>query len=117
MGEISSAIQNQWMFVSAFVNYDTNSHFGIRYYLDSVNRKENVVYKSRSVGTCHWLLSSTRVYWGGDGFYNHCFCDLQYLRLYWNYLADSQEKMMNLAMMDTNGIIYPIWRTFLILSL
>ena len=92
------------MFVSVFVDYDTSSHFGIRYYLDTGVRKENVVYKSRSVGTCHEILGTTTVFWGGDGLYNHCFCDMQYLRLYWNYLADSQEKLISLAMMDTNGI-------------
>ena len=33
-----------------------------------------------------------------------CLCDMKYLRIYWDWIADSEDKMRNLAMMDSNGI-------------
>ncbi len=43
------------------------------------------------------------VYWGGtDPFYLSCNCYLQYVRLYLDWVADSKDKMIDLALMNPN---------------
>ena len=83
-------------------------HGGTRYYLNEATYSENVIFQSRNVGPSHQLTGASKVYLGGDRFYNSCLCHLQYVRMYWNYVADSQDKMINFAMMNADGIYISI---------
>ena len=77
----------------------------MRYYLDQNTNSANVIFQERTFNAPGYsLLGSATVYWGGDPNMQRCHCDLQYLRIYWDWIADSEDKMRNLAMMDSNGI-------------
>ena len=77
----------------------------MRYYLNQETYSQNVIFGNRSVNATYQLLGSTKVYLGGDPILlSNCGCSLQYARMYWNYVADSRDKMINLAMMDNEGI-------------
>ena len=78
--------------------------YGARYYLNETTYSQNVILQSRIGGSSQNLTGTTKVFMGGDPFYATCHCYLQHLRVYWDYLADSQDKMINLAMIGTEGI-------------
>ena len=47
------------------------------------------------------LLPSTVVQWGGkDRKYNSCSCTMQYVRFYVNYAPNTEDQMINLALMN-----------------
>ena len=47
------------------------------------------------------LLPSTVVQWGGaDRTYSYCDCTMQYVRFYVNYAPNTQDQMINLALMN-----------------
>ena len=79
-------------------------HFGARYYLDQASYSENLIFQSRTVNPSYQLSGTARVYLGGDHYFDPCLCYLQYVRIYWEYVADSRDKMINLAMMNSGGI-------------
>lgn len=87
-----------------FVDQTADKQFGFRYYLDLDGRSDRVIYNTRTIGQTTDLGPSSKVTWGGkDIYYDASTCYLQYLRIYWDYLADSQNHMINLAIMDTDG--------------
>ena len=94
----------QWTFISIFTDGVGNMNYGMRYYLNQTTYSQNAIFGSRSKGPSYQLLSTTKVYLGGDPYFSTCRCYLQYVRMYWNYVADSEDKMINLAMMDARGI-------------
>ena len=85
----------------------TDTQYAMRYYLDLPNKPNNVIFRSRNNGPCYQLGPSTVITWGGkDTQYYQSVCYLQYLRIYWDWLADSEEKMRNLALMEPDGMLY-----------
>ena len=97
-------IANQWMFISVFVNLQTNTQHGIRYYLNQASHSDNVIYQSRNSTASYKVSNTTHVFWGGDGKYDDCNCYLQYVRVYLDWVADSRDQLINLALMDDDGI-------------
>lgn len=94
------------MFMSIFIDVATNTQSGIRYYLDQTSKTSNVIFQKRNTGTLRSLSPSAVVYWGGkDPFLDYCNCWMQYVRVYWDYLADTEEKLINLALMNPSGTI------------
>ena len=75
----------------------------MRYYLNQTTFCANVIFRSREAMSSYQLSGATKVYLGGDAYYKSCHCYLQYVRIYWDYLADSQDNIINLAMMDADG--------------
>ena len=76
----------------------------MRYYLDQTSKTNNVIFKQRVNGTAYQLLPSATVFWGGkDPFYQYCNCWMQYVRIYLDWVADSADKIMNLALMNPDG--------------
>ena len=51
------------------------------------------------------VSGTTKVFLGGARYFSTCRCYLQYARIYWDYVADSKDKMINLAMMNSGGTI------------
>lgn len=78
--------------------------YGTRYYLNQATYSQNVIFGQRSASSSYQLSGTTKVFLGDDPYYSPCLCYLQYVRIYWDYVADSQDKMVNLAMMNTEGI-------------
>lgn len=99
----TTLIVDQWVFISVFVNPLTSTQHGIRYYLNETSHSESVIYQSRNTSASYKVSSTTHVFWGGDGRYSTCNCYLQYLRVYLNWVADSQDQLINLALMDADG--------------
>ena len=94
---------DQWVFISIFVDGIGKNQFGTRYYLNQTTFSENVIFGSQSVSSFYQISAATKVFLGGDRYFSTCRCYLQYARIYWDYVADSQDKMINLAMMDAHG--------------
>ena len=91
---------DQWTFISIFVDTTNGNQYGIRYYLDPSSYSQNIIYQIRTQDPGWLISSSTYVSWGGDNYYNICYCYLQYIRLYLNWIVGLQEEMINLALMD-----------------
>lgn len=87
-----------------FVNQINNNQFGFRYYLDFDSKSVNAIFDKRNTPQTTTLDSSAKITWGGkDPEFYPSTCYLQYFRVYWDYLANTQDKMINLALMDTDG--------------
>ena len=88
-----------------FVDQTIDTQYAMRHYLDQPSHSNNVIFQSRNNGPCYQLGPSTVVTWGGKdphGYQSACY--LQYLRIYWDYVADSEDKMRNLALMEPGGM-------------
>ena len=93
---------NQWTFLSFFTDQTTNKQFGFRYYLTTTAQ---ITFRQQTVGgTIYQLNPSATIFWGGkDNYYGNCYCYIQYVRMYWDYLADTQDKLINLALMSPDS--------------
>ena len=93
---------NQWIFLSFFTDQTTNKQFGFRYYLTTTAQ---ITFRQQTVGgTIYQLNPSATIFWGGkDNYYGNCYCYIQYVRMYWDYLADTQDKLINLALMSPDS--------------
>ena len=99
-------MENQWTFVSMFVDQTIDNQYAMRYYLDLPNHSNNVIFQSRNNGPCYQLGPLTISTWGGkDPYHDPSGCYIQYLRMYWDWVADSEEKMQNLALMELDGML------------
>ena len=97
---------NQWIFISFFADQTSNQQFGFRYYLLPSTTSAQITYNSRTVSGTYQLIPSAKIFWGGkDNYYGNCYCYQQYVRLYWDYLADTEDKMINLALMSPDSIL------------
>ena len=96
------------MFISVFVDTLKQTHHGIRYYLNQTNYTENVKYLSRGPSANYKVSGATQVFWGGDGRYSTCNCHIQFMRLYLNWVADSRDQLINLALMEDDGILLQV---------
>ena len=74
----------------------------MRYHLNEETFSESMIFESSSVSSSYQISGTTKVYMGGDHTYSPCLCYLQYLRIYLDYVADSKDNRINLAMMDAN---------------
>ena len=55
------------------------------------------------------LLPSSNITWGGaDQAYPYCNCKMQYVRFYVNYAPNTQDQMINLAVMDPTSNPYSL---------
>ena len=111
-------MENQWTFVSMFVDQTIDNQYAMRYYLDLPNHSNNVIFQSRNNGPCYQLGPLTISTWGGkDPYHDPSGCYIQYLRMCWDCVADSEEKMQNLALMEPDGTV-ECWvnKTLLIMS-
>jgi len=103
-GQTAPVALNQWIFISYFADQTTNQHFGFRYYLSSLS--VTIKYDSLTLAGTYQLLPSAKIFWGGkDNVLGNCYCYQQYVRLYWDYLADTEDKMINLASMSPDSIL------------
>ena len=103
-GQTAPVELNQWIFISYFADHTTNQQFGFRYYLLPSTTSGQVTYKSRTVDGTYQLNLSATICWGGKvNPYGNCHCYIQYVRLYWDYLADTQDKLINLALMSPDS--------------
>ena len=92
----------QWTFISHFTDQTTNTQYGFRYFLDQTTKTRKVKFQQRNSGTCYQLKPSAKVFWGGsDGYYGYCNCWMQYVRVHIDWVADSENKMLSLAFMDS----------------
>ena len=89
-----------------FVDQTIDSQYAMKYYLDQSSHSNIVIFRSRNnSGSCYELSPSTVVTWGGKDLHNYqSACYLQYLRIYWDWVADSEDKMRNLALMEPDGM-------------
>ena len=78
--------------------------YGTRYYLNQAPSSQKVIFQSREISSAYQLSGTTKVFVGGDPYYHTTRGYLQYVRVYWDYVADSQSKMINLARMDINSL-------------
>ena len=61
----------------------------------------NLWTKPTSSDNNYYALNSTyKVLWGKDGINSGCNCSMQYIRVYLDYAAQTEEQMINLAVMD-----------------
>ena len=79
-----------------------------KYSLSQSGYSIDQIYQTRVVSTGYSISGSTTIAWGGDvvdpsNYATYSFAYLQYVRMYWGWVADSQDKMINLALMDTGG--------------
>ena len=59
------------------------------------------VIANRSAMGAYSLHPSTVVQWGGaDRAYSYCDCTMQYVRFYVNYAPNTEDQMINLALMN-----------------
>ncbi len=78
--------------------------YGMRYYLDQSSYTAYPTFQQRNFGPVYQLSPSAMVSWGGtDTTYSSCNCYLQYVRVYLDWVADSQDKMIDLALMNPNS--------------
>lgn len=115
--DVTVLFTGRWVFISVFVSSLTNKQFGIRYYLDQTIRSENVIYQSRDANAGYNASGAATVFWGGDNLYNNCNCYLQYVRVYLNWDVDSRDQLINLALMDADGIYLTKFKIFKLLLL
>ena len=74
------------------------------YYIDQSSYTAYFVFRPRNDGLLYQLSPSALVTWGGkDPFYSSCSCYLQYVRMYLDWVADSQDKMIDIALMNPNS--------------
>ena len=77
-----------------FVDQTIDNQYAMRYYLDLPNHSNNVIFQSRNNGPCYQLGPLTISTWGGkDPYHDPSGCYIQYLRMCWDCVADSEEKM------------------------
>lgn len=98
---------NQWIFISFFVDKAAYRQIGFRYYLLPSSNSVQITYKQQTMPSSPYQLKpSATIFWGGrDNYEMNCYCYVQFVRLYWDYLADTQEKMINLALMSPDSIL------------
>ena len=79
----------------------------MRYYLGQTSHTNETTFKEWQNGRYYQLMPSAKVTWGGsDGFHSFCNCWMQYVRLYLDWVADSEDKMISLALMNPNGTYF-----------
>lgn len=79
----------------------------MKYYFDQISNMPFVLFQERNKGPLCQVGPSTEISWGGkdsDSSYEDCICWIQYVRLYLDWTADSADKMISLALMNSNGI-------------
>ena len=102
--EPTTLILDRWTFVSFFADAIQGQQFGLKYFIETGPTPVNSIYQTRPA-LPYQLSPAGAILWGGrDGYYASCGCVLQYVRLYWDYLADSEDKMINLAVMNSESI-------------
>ena len=108
---------NHWTFLSLFVDQTSNVLYGMKYRLDSTTSRSMNMFRQRNTGTSYQAIPSANVFWGGsDNVLSQCSCWLQFVRIYWDYLADSEDKMINLALMNSDSITYFVYILNLLLK-
>ena len=96
---------NEWVFISIFIDNMQNTAYKFRYDIDDTSTPPNFESKSAVGGSFYSIDGSSTFYWGGDepDTYDYCDCEMRYVRLYLNYVARSQDEMVNLAIMDPSS--------------
>lgn len=96
---------NEWVFLCLGIRNSVNTQYGFRYHLNA-DKTSNIVFKEKVRQTAlHTISPSSTIYWGGDPFHEVCYCTLQYVRFYIDYVPDSQDEMINLAINSVDGIL------------
>ena len=91
----------EWVFVSAAIDNTLNTEYGYRYNTNTGGSIEGqFASQIPSSGTVYTITPSTVVFWGGDSSGAYCNCVIQYVRVYIDYAANTQDQMLNLAIMN-----------------
>ena len=95
---------NKWVFLALTTNTVTQIQNGFRYTLPSTS-EQKVVFNTRDPpGILFDMKIGGTVFIGGDTVYNLGDFWLQYVRMYLNYFPNSEDEMINLAVMETGNI-------------
>ena len=95
---------NKWVFLALTTNTVTQIQNGFRYTLPSTS-EQKVVFNTRDPpGILFDMEIGGTVFIGGDTVYNLGDFWLQYVRMYLNYFPNSEDEMINLAVMETGNI-------------
>ena len=91
-----------WVFLSQGTDTTTNIQYGIRYHLQSISQ-QTIFYLTRTLpGTAYSATPATQAFWGGA--INHPGTGstriLSYVRFFLDYVPNSRDQMINLAMMS-----------------
>lgn len=93
-----------WTFYLFQINQTSNTRYGFRYSFhgeNSVVTHNNTESVLPSELTLSAINPNLKIYYGSDLFHTTgCGCTFQYLRMYLNYVAQSQDALYHLAMMD-----------------
>lgn len=92
----------EWVFLSVAINQPNNISYGFRYN-PTANYFVDMTYGNRKLTSpdmYYALSASTQIYWGGSTNGDTCNCIMQYVRFYSDYVANSRDQMINLALMN-----------------
>lgn len=89
---------NEWVFLCIGIRGSTNMQYGFRYHLKN-DQTSTIFFKQQNPsGTLYTIDPSSEISLGGDLYAGLCYCTLQYVRFYIDYVPDSQDQMINLAL-------------------
>ena len=99
-----------WVFLSLAIDNSVNTLYGYRRRI--VLGSEYGKYDSRvpGSGNLFTISPSTKIYWGGDTLGRDCNCEIQYVRFYIDYAANSEAQMLNLALMNPQSTFSYFYR-------
>ena len=103
-GESAVLILGQWTFLSFFTDTNSGTQFALKYYIEPGSNSVNKIYQTRVVSPYQLNPTTGAIVWGKDDWHDLCGCVLQHIRLYRDFLADSEDKIINLALMNSEGI-------------
>ena len=90
---------NTWIFIAQGTDKTANTQYGFRYRPQSVSQ-QTIFYKTRSLSAAYEVPPSCTAFWGGD-LHNPSFGQtVSYVRYFHDYVPNSQDQMINLAMMS-----------------
>ena len=91
---------NVWVFLSLSIDNALNTQYGFRNVYNGGVETQKYASNVPSSGSLYSISPTTSIYWGGDTSNKICNCAIQYVRLYIDYAASSQDEMKNLALMN-----------------
>ena len=95
---------NQWVFVVLTTSTISQKQNGFRYTLPSTSTRKAIFNTRSPTGSFYDLNIGGKIFIGGDDYYTPANAWLQYVRVYLNYIPNSEDEMLNLAIMNTGNI-------------
>ena len=96
---------NSWTFIALGTDVTAGIQYGFRYRLEN-SYSVTAVYNTRSSddGAFYTLTSAATFMWTKDLHTSHCDCNMQYVRVYTDYIPYNQDMMISLALMNPDSI-------------